>query len=485
MQASFNNQFAATGRRPRQLTRIVATLGPASSSREMVKKLMRRGVDVFRLNMSHGSREEHRQVYETIRELEDEQGVNVPVLLDISGPKLRFGPMEGDLVTLDEGAEVLLVKGEEPGSSEKLPVGSGDWFASIKPGHRVLVGDGDVQLEVLAAKTSSLQCRVMSGGSVRSRQGINLPDTELELGAVTDKDWQDIEFGLELGVDAFALSFVQGPDDLIAVRRYIRRKPNAPLLIAKIEQPQAVKRFEEILQRSDGIMVARGDLGITLPLERIPVIQKALIERTRASGKFVITATQMLESMTHSPRPTRAEVTDVANAVYDATDAVMLSGETAIGEHPETVVDHMVRILQHAEPAVRLQSMPAVEGTIEGAIARVVKDLVEELKASAILVPISSGSTPRRLSRQRTGAPILVGTLSQPLARQLVFHMGVFPVVVPDAPDGTVSLQRLVDAGLEQAWLKEGDNVVVAGGIPQKVEGITNFVRVYRVGDPV
>ena len=470
---------------PRHLTRIVATIGPACNRDDMIDALIEAGVDIFRLNFSHGTREQHAAVYSSIRRIAREKHASIAILQDIPGPKLRIHTIEGDEVELVEGADFRLDMRVEKGDQEKVGFSDDGWLESVRKGNRILLGDGNVQLRVRKCDEYGLDCEVIAGGIVRSRQGMNFPDTELDLGAVTDSDWKDIEFGLELGVDIVALSFVQGPDDLIAVRRFIQRRPDAPLLVAKIELPNAVNRIDEILNRTDGIMVARGDLGITLPIERIPVVQKRLIRLAREAGKFVITATQMLESMTQAPRPTRAEATDVANAVYDGTDGVMLSGETAVGSHPVTVVETMSRILTETEPEVSLTRLGKIDNTIDGAMSRAVKALVTELNARAILVPLSRGSTAKRLSRQRMGVPILVGVPDENLARKLLAYSSVFPVLVPSDNSLFQNTKHVLAVAEKHGWVKKDDVVLTAGGFPLEQHGNTNFVRGLIVGGEI
>jgi len=473
-----------TGRTP-HLTRIVATVGPASESEEMLGRLVDAGVDVFRLNFSHGTHEEHKVRFDRIRKVTEEKGAMVSILQDISGPKLRIGEFEGGRLTLHRGDKFRVATDFGMGNKDGVNVEDEGWLDSIDIGDRVMLGDGIVQLKVLATDPKGLDTEIVAGGEVTSRQGINFPDSDLELGAITEKDWHDLEFGIHLGVDAVALSFVQGPEDLIAVRSFVGRSRHVPLLIAKIERPQAVSRIDAILKQADGIMVARGDLGITLPIERVPVIQKMLIRKSRDAGKIVITATQMLESMTHSQRPTRAEATDVANAVYDGTDAVMLSGETAVGDDPETVVKMMVRILRETEPNVQLSPLTTPDPSIDGAMARAVKDLVQELKPKAIIVPHSTGTTAMRLSRQRMSIPILVGNADMALGRRIQMHTGVYLFAVKE--DGTFieNMKSLLNVAEQCGWVSKGDRILVAGGFPMEQKGVTNFIRAYVVGEPL
>ena len=475
------------GKRPlvRHLTRIVATVGPTSRSPEMIERMIGDGVDTFRLNFSHGSHEEHGEVFHRIRTIAARMEQTISILQDISGPKLRVGVFADGGVVLKSGDTFRLWKSDRDGDATGVGIVDTGWYCDVRVGHRVMLGDGIVILEVTGCDADALTTRVTAGGEVRSRHGLNLPDTDLDIGAVTVKDWRDIDFGLALGVDAIALSFVQGPDDLIAVRRVIGHAKPAPVLIAKIELPNAVRRIESILDHADGIMIARGDLGITLPIEHLPVVQKQLIQAARLRGKFTITATQMLESMTHNQRPTRAEASDVANAVFDGTDAVMLSGETAIGDHPDLVIRTMAEILRHSEPYCHFEPLPSDDDSIDSSMARAVKDLVYDLDARAVIVPVTNGSTVIRISRQRGPVPIVVGLRDEVDARRLNFYTAVFPK--PDSsPDNMlVALDSLIQRAIGKGWLRPGDVVVVAGGYPLERTGVTNFIRAHVVGDPL
>jgi pyruvate kinase len=469
------------------LTRIVATLGPASYSDEGINALLAAGTDIFRLNFSHGSHKQHKESIKRIRSLARQQGKIPTILQDIPGPKLRIGDIKDDLFHISVG-DVLLFRtdGDKKGDSTSVWFESDGWHRSIQPGERVLLGDGAMELEVVRVSDIGLVTRANTQGEIRSRQGLNFPDTDLKLSAVTDDDWDHIAFGLSLSVDAVALSFVQEPNDLIPVRQHLQRKGfSAPLLIAKIETPKAVENIHEIMDHCDGVMVARGDLGISMPIEQIPVIQKKIIQTARDKQRFVITATQMLESMTQAKRPTRAEATDVANAVYDGTDAVMLSGETAIGRHPAAVVETMRKILLATEPSVELPSMRALDTSVDSSIVRAVKQLAKELGVIAVLAPLSSGSTALRLSRQRMGVPILVGTATETLARRLVFYQGVYPVIVDPDLGLKGTTESLIDKALKARYVQTGDHVILSGGLPVEKEGTTNFLRALTVGDEI
>ncbi|MCB2213024.1 pyruvate kinase [bacterium] len=469
------------------LTKIVATLGPASNSDDGIRNLIDAGADIFRLNFSHGTYDQHAHTFEAIRRIAEETGKTIAILQDIPGPKLRIGEFAEEPVTVSAGDSFTFrVNDESPGNESGVGFASDGWHRSVEPGERILLGDGAMQLEVTKTSDDAITATVRTDGEIRSRQGLNFPDTDLDLAAVTDDDWDHIAFGLQLGVDAVALSFVQGPDDLIAVRRFMRRKGEyAPLLIAKIETPRAVENIEQIIQRCDGIMVARGDLGIAMPIERVPVIQKQLIHLAREQRRFVITATQMLESMVSAPRPTRAEATDVANAVYDATDAVMLSGETAIGKHPRLVVEMMSRILTATEPVVEIPLTKKKDSSVDSAVSRAVKELARQLEAKAILAPISSGSTAMRMSRQRMGVPILVGTSKRETARRLAFYQAVYPVMVDPGKGVKETTERLIEKAKQEGFVANGDRVILTGGLPVEKAGTTNFLRALTVGDEI
>jgi len=464
------------------LTRVVATVGPACRAPVVLARLIRAGVDAFRLNFSHGSREEHAAVVADIRAVSERLGEWVPILQDLQGPKLRIGDLPEQGVKLPTGEEFRLVPDLDMGDAGQVGYLDEGWFDAIKPRHRVVLGDGNLILRVTAKEGATLVCKVQFGGLLRGRAGLNFPDSQLEIGSMTDKDWRDLDFGLELGVDAVALSFVQGPGDLIAVRGYIGRRRHVPLLVAKIETPAAVRNLGAIMEQADGVMVARGDLGLTHPIEVLPVIQKRVIRQARERGKVVITATQMLESMTYSPQPTRAEVTDVANAVYDGTDGVMLSGETAVGNYPVRVVETMARILREAEPNTEFPRVPRVDDSVDTAMAEAVRVLNRELRSRCILIPVTNGSTVQRVSRLRCGTPIIAGALDGVSARRLRFYYGADPILLDEQAGMLSNLQHVLERARERGWVKDGDHAVATGGFPLDHPGVINFVRAVEVG---
>jgi len=466
-----------------RLTRIVATLGPASQSPEVIEKLIIAGVEVFRLNFSHGSHEFHRTTYDAIRAVAEKLGSPTVVLQDISGPKLRIGEFAEGKIELANGASFRLVENLEIGNNEAVGFKDSGWFKDVQPGHRVVLGDGNIVFVITAKIGHELTCRVTAGGVIRSKWGLNFPDSALSLGAITDKDRDDIRFGLELGVDVMALSFVQSAADMLEAKKLLTNAAFTPLLIAKIERGQAVENIEEILNEADGLMVARGDLGIDLPMEKVPTVQKMLISLCRARGKAVITATQMLESMTTSPRPTRAEVTDVANAVYDGTDAVMLSGETAVGFDPPLVVETMANILFEAESHLELRPPERIENSVEEAVVDATVVLVKDLDAKAVLVPYTGGITAARISRQRLKVPVIAGARSEASARRMKLFSGVFTFISPSQSSWLSNIGAALNYARDNGWVNEGDIVIAVGAFPLGKVGATNFVRAIRVGE--
>ncbi|MBD3166016.1 pyruvate kinase [bacterium] len=466
-----------------RLTKIVATLGPASSDPSVIRELIREGVDLFRLNFSHGSHESHTDLIRTIRQACSDTGSDVAILQDLGGPKLRIGDLGDDHIHLAAGHTFRLQAGLSEGDENAVGIEDEGWFDEVDRGDRVVLGDGKIVLRVNEKDTEGFTCEVLTGGTLRGRAGLNFPDSDLTLGALTAKDWKDLEFGLEQKVDFVALSFVQGPDDLIAVRSFMSHNSRKPRLIAKIERPRAVERIDSILEVTDGIMVARGDLGISVPIEQVPTIQKRLIRKARDTMKLVITATQMLESMTDAPLPTRAEVTDVANAVHDGTDAVMLSGETAVGVDPVHVVRTMVGILREAERYARFDIAPALDDSIEGALAVTIRELAEEVGARMIFAPITSGSTAARISRQRGRVAILAGVTSAEDARRLRPLHGVYPLEIPYSESMYESSRHVIEFAVSKGWIHEGERSLIAGGFPVQRAGVTNFLRVVTIGE--
>jgi len=463
-------------------TKIVCTLGPATDSAEGIAALIEAGMDVVRLNFSHGDRETHRATIRRIREVSRETDREIGILQDLGGPKIRLGELPGKGVELVAGTSVALgVDGRV--AEGVLPVSYPHLLEDVGAGERILLADGIAELEVTEVTNDRLVCEVLIGGKVTSRKGVNLPQANLRVAAFTDKDRHDLEVGLAEGVDFVALSFVRHEDDLAPVRERLETQEHPPLLIAKIEKPQAVDRLEPILEAVDGVMVARGDLGVEMPPEAVPMIQKTIIAAARRAGRPVITATQMLRSMVDSPRPLRAEASDIANAVLDGTDAVMLSEETAIGNFPTKAVRVLHRVAMAAEPEIDHQKMlsdsvsPSIP-ELTGAISRAACDLAASINAAAILTTTASGATARLVARLRPSAPVLAMTTSEAVARQLTLSWGVMATVANEATDiatmGDEMREILARYGLDA----RGNRIVITAGLPLGVSGSTNLLQV-------
>jgi len=466
-------------------TKIVCTLGPATDSAERIATLMDTGMDVVRLNFSHGRREDHRATIRRIRDVAESRGREIGILQDLGGPKIRLGvlPNEGVLLEAQHMVE-LAVDGEAPPGT--LPVNYPYLLEDVAPGETILLADGAAELEVVQVLSDRLSCRVVNGGMLTSRKGVNLPQANLRVPAVTEKDFLDLEVGLEEGVDFVALSFVRHENDLAPVREKLAGLKHPPLLIAKIEKPQAVERIEPIIETVDGIMVARGDLGVEMPPEKVPVIQKKIIDVARRAGRPVITATQMLRSMVDSPRPLRAEASDVANAVLDGTDALMLSEETAIGNYPIEAVGMLNRVALEAEAFLDHTSW-ATEGEspnvpdITGAISRAACRLAQEIGAAVIVTTTTSGSTARLIARHRPARPVLGMTTSVEVARQLSLSWGVIPTTTEETSDLSVLGKVLLNELDSQALASKGDHVVIAAGLPLGFSDSANVLRIHQL----
>jgi pyruvate kinase len=469
----------------RRKTKIVCTLGPATDSAEGIAALIEAGMDVVRLNFSHGEREEHRATIRRVREVSRRTGREIGILQDLAGPKIRLGELPDEGVDLSAGEHVSLAP-EQAAGPGVLPVSYPHLLEDVAAGEPILLADGLIELEVERAEVDRLVCTVINGGHLTSRKGVNLPQANLRVAAFTDKDREDLEAGLAEGVDFVALSFVRHERDLEPVRARLLDLGHPPLLIAKIEKPQAVERLDPILEAVDGVMVARGDLGVEMPPETVPIVQKTVIAAARRAGRPVITATQMLRSMVDSPRPLRAEASDVANAVLDGTDAVMLSEETAIGNFPVESVRVLDRVALEAEPHLDHAKMtedslsPSVP-EVTGAISRAACDLAEAIGATAIVTLTTSGRTARLLARLRPAPPIVGLTPAAEVSRQLTLSFGVLPFVSAKASDAA-ALQQMVHQALEANGLgAAGSRVVVTAGLPLGVSGATNLVRVLEL----
>ncbi|MBC7329827.1 pyruvate kinase [bacterium] len=466
-------------------TKIVATIGPASEKPEVLRLLIEAGMDVARLNFAHGTYEEHRERIKNTRRIASEFGKPVAILQDLPGPKLRIGELASEEgLVLEEGAIVNLILAEK--AEKDIPIPIPPIFSALKEGNRVLLADGNIQLEVLKPGKERIECQVIAGGTLLSHQGINLPGVSLPISSITEEDIKHLNFGIDMGVDWVALSFVRSAKDIKRLRQLMLRRGDYIPIIAKIEKQEAVQNIEEICREADGIMVARGDLGLEIPLEEVPAQQKNIIRLANKLGKPCIVATQMLESMVRNPRPTRAEVTDVANAILDGADAVMLSEETTIGKYPVEAVKIMHRIAERTERFIEQRNFFAqrlsekVESTTD-AIAISACQIAENLSAKAIITVTSSGYTARMVSRYRPSIPIIAITPEQKTLRRLPLVWGVYPCFRPYYESTDEMLSNSIEAAKESGLVKDGDVVVLTGGVPIKVPGTTNLLKVHMI----
>jgi len=466
--------------------KILATLGPASSSAATIRKLVFAGADAFRINMSHGTHAQKVKLVEIIRDLEKDLHRPSTILFDLQGPKLRVGKFEGGSAELHKGAKFVLDRDRKAGDSRRVELPHRELFEVIKPGDRVLVDDGKIRLKVLEAGDSRIVTEVMVGGTISDHKGVNVPDVVVPIPALTDKDKKDLKFALEQKADWIALSFVQRPEDVAEAREMIGEKA---ALMAKIEKPAAIDRLNDIIALSDGVMVARGDLGVELPPWEVPPAQNRIVATARQFGKPVVVATQMLESMITSPTPTRAEVSDVATAIYDGADAVMLSAESATGQFPCEAVRMMDRIATSAEsdpvyPARVHFTETRTEPTTADALAASARQIVNTISARAMVCYTSSGSTARRIVRERPAVPVLAMTASHHTARRLGMLWGVHAVTTRDVESFEEMVAKAKRMALRHKIAEGGDRLVLMAGVPFGISGSTNVIHVVRlVGD--
>lgn len=468
-------------------TKIIATLGPASRTPEMLAGLLDAGTGVFRVNASHGTHGEHAASIRAVRELAAGRGLSPGVMLDLQGPKIRLGVFEGGSAELRTGSFFTITVEPATGNADGASTTYGGFGGDVKPGDRVLLADGRVVLRAMESDGRRVKLSVVSGGTVRDKQGINLPGVRVSLPSMTEKDALDLEFGLGQDVDMVALSFVRSAADVQDLRRRLQERGKPLPIVAKIEKPDAVENLEGILEASDGVMVARGDLGVELALARVPGVQKAIIERARMRGKFVITATQMLESMIENPGPTRAEVSDVANAIFDGTDAVMLSAETATGRHPVEAVRTMSEIALEAEAYLENRPFPepplAARSSHMQIIAEAAYHVGLSASVKAIVVYTASGETARMVARYRPRVPVFAFCEDARVARSLSPIYGVHAVPSPGI-NSFDEMVRMADLRLlGGGWSRVGDSVLVVAGSPFGVAGSTNLIKLHRVGD--
>ena len=472
--------------RRRRRTKVVATLGPASSGRAIIDRLFKAGADVFRINMSHTTHEKMRELVETIRGVEIECDRPIGILIDLQGPKLRLGTFKNGAAEIDNGQEFVLDNDPAPGDAGRVHLPHPEIFAALKVGDALLIDDGKLRLVATDVAPQRIVTHVEVGGKVSNRKGVSLPDTIVPLAALAPKDLADLEAALDAGIDWVALSFVQRPEDIAEAKKITRGRAS---VMAKIEKPQAVTRLADILDLADALMVARGDLGVEMPLEKVPGVQKEMTRACRRAGKPVVVATQMLESMITSPVPTRAEVSDVATAIFDGADAVMLSAESASGQYPVEAVATMNRSAEEVEnEAIYLPSLHVLhtepEATGPDAIAAAARQVAETLDLAAIVCWTGSGSTGLRVSRERPNPPIVAISPAVAAGRKLSVVWGVHCVIAEDARDQDDMVERACQIALKEGFAQVGQRVIVVAGVPLRTPGSTNMMRVAFVTAP-
>lgn len=469
-------------------TKIVCTIGPATCTLEEIRALTQAGMDVARVNFSHGNRDKHAEVIAHIRTVTAELEKPVAILADLQGPKLRVGELPEEGYLLVEGEQVVLTTGTASG---KIPVQYTDLPRHLTPGQRILLDDGLLELRVLDAGKRDVRCEVVMGGVIHANKGMNLPEASVGIPAITEKDREDLTFALEQGVDWVALSFVRTAEEVIELKRLIAEKatPDRPaLVVAKIEKAEALAHVDAIIAEADAIMVARGDLGVETSPEQVPMVQKRLIRAANAVGKPVITATEMLVSMEHTPRPSRAEASDVANAILDGSDALMLSGETAVGDYPTEVVRTMARIIDRVEQALLGQHwvLPThiihPRQTVTGAVSHAACETAHDLNLPAIISATASGQTARMVSKYRPHAPIIAVTPSERVQHQLMLSWGVYPLLAEREDNIDQIMAAAIKKARETGLVTEGDRVVITAGVTAMMPGTTNLMTIEVVG---
>jgi pyruvate kinase len=468
----------------RRNVKIIATLGPSSDTPEMIRKLFEAGADVFRLNMSHLDHKGLKRLHGLVRQVEKEVDRPIGILVDLQGPKLRIGAMQEGGAVLEEGASFRFDMGKKAGDASRAPLPHPPIFEAVNVGHTLLLDDGRIRLRVTGKTDTTIDTEVIIGGTLTSRKGVSLPDSVLPLAALTEKDRSDLDFALDLGVDWIALSFVQRSDDVAEVRKIARGRA---AVLAKIEKPQALSHLDAIIEIADAIMVARGDLGVELPLEQVPGWQKRMTRAARRSGKPVVVATQMLESMISAPTPTRAEVSDVATAVFEGADAIMLSAESAAGQYPIEAVTMMDRVAQSVEgdptyPGIIYAQRTEPEATGADAISAAAHSVASTLNAAAIVCWTNSGSTGLRAARERPHAPIIALTPVHATARRLSLVWGLHCVLTEDAHDLEDLSDRACRIAFQEGFAQPGQRIVVTAGVPLGTPGATNMLRIAFVG---
>ncbi len=471
-------------------TKIVCTLGPASSTEAVIEKMLISGMNVARVNFSHGTHENHKKTIETFRRVRDRLKLPAAVLLDTKGPEIRLRDFEGGHAFLEDDAKFTLTTRDILGSAEIAAISYSDLPSQVSAGNKLLIDDGRIVLRADTIGETDIKCTVINGGEISNRKGVNVPGVKLDMPYISEQDERDLIFGVENDVDFVAASFVRRKEDVIAVRRILDYHGGHNIkIISKIENLEGIENFNEILRHSDGIMVARGDMGVEIDYEKLPGLQKKFIRQCYRAGKMVITATQMLESMIHSTTPTRAEITDVANAVFDGTSAVMLSGETAMGDHPELCIQAMAKIAEQAETDAF--EMGAYSGFLydtdvsdtTNAICDAACTTARDIKAKAILAVTKSGITARRVSKFRPSMPIVAATPVAKAFHQLSLSWGVFPVLAMNQNTEEALFRHAMDCAKQIELVSNGDTVVITAGTPLNIAGTTNTIKVQTIGD--
>ncbi|QLE59023.1 pyruvate kinase [Nostoc sp. TCL26-01] len=471
-------------------TKIICTVGPATSAFERLQALVDAGMNVARLNFSHGAYDFHAQTAQYLRQISAEQQKPIAIMQDLCGPKIRLGTLPPEGLMVEAGKEVTFVLQEKGNTLDELPLPLPTLFAMVRPGEPILINDGRVKLIVTDRDADRIRAVAKIGGVISTRKGVNLPATRLPVSSITEKDLQDLRFGIQLGVDWVAVSFVRSPYDLEPAQRMIEAAGATIRVIAKIERPEAVEQIDSIIEVADAIMIARGDLGVEMPIHQVPLIQKDIIRRCNRAGKPVITATQMLESMISAPDPTRAEATDVANSILDGTDAVMLSGETAVGQYPVAAVQIMHDIAVTTEKSLQEGSKhcwthEAGGLSVTESVAEAVCRIAYETGARAILCNTTSGSTAKMVSKYRPSAPIFALTPDETAYNQLALSWGVEPLLTPPAHQAEEMFINVMNTVVRTGLVHEGDKVVITSGVPIGKSGTTSLIKVHSIGQPI
>lgn len=469
-------------------TKIVCTIGPASRDADTMREMLEAGMNVARLNFSHGTHEEHRKTIETFRRVRDEQDRPAAILLDTKGPEIRLGDFENGSEILEEGDEFTLTSEECPGTKERVSTTYKALPSQVSLGTSILIDDGRVRLRVASTTEDEVRCIVVNGGKVSNRKGVNIPNQSLDLEYISEADRQDILFGIEMDVDYVAASFVRSGADVKVLRSLLNENGGDRIkIISKIENTEGIENFKEILALSDGIMIARGDMGVEVDFEKLPGIQKKFIKECCKAGKTVITATQMLESMTHSPAPTRAEITDVANAVFDGTSAVMLSGESAAGDYPVETVKAMAKIVSQAEEDAeevnqyKFLEVETNDRDVSNAMGHAACTTAHDIKASAIVAITTSGYTAEMMAKYKPVEPIIAATPDSKTYHQQALTRGVYPVLTQRSSNWNDLMEKAIEGAERMKFVKKGDCIVLSAGMPLQVPGTTNLIRVKTI----